>query len=353
MVNNAITMRLTLTTCWICLCTLAASAQHSNSGITVTQGATLYIGPGTSVTVDEGDVHVHEGATLVNNGKLSIARDFIVDGTLQTTLGGSATQPLHGTITVAGDAEYHGSLAVALARGADFRQPQDFTLVNFSNGFGRLTARQLPGARWSANHSDTTLIVRLGGNANSPASDSFALQLDAAPLDGKVLIDWVTYFDSRSHSYAIERIDPQLGWRTIGHVASLGADTEAAYYSTIDSDLPAGEEIIRYRLRLEDASGAWYYSPVVSVYVGTTPQLRVFPNPASGSHVSVIGLDLQRSLVEIRLLSTDGRLLQRYAPSPPGRQLLELPAQLVAGQYVVDVIYADGFRQNTSLLKVR
>ena len=320
--------------------------------IYVGPGSSLTIGPGSHVTVPGGDVHIAEGALLVNDGTLDIGRDLIVDGALQTTLGGSDADPRHGRIYVAGDAEYRGSLSVALARGASFREPQDFTLVTFAAGFGQLAARQLPGARWRAQHRERELVVSIAG-PSAEAPERFAIEIDAAPLDSLVVVDWVVWADTRTHWYAVERYDAALGWLELGRLDRIQGDIEAAYYSSVDNDLPAGEDIVRYRVRLVDESGAWRYSEEVAVYIGREQPLRVFPNPVAGTQARVLGLDTRRTLTGLRLVAMDGRTLQTYAPDPSELYVLELPAAAAAGTYVIEAMYADGFRQNASLVVIR
>lgn len=329
-----------------------AQNQAAEAGIIVGPGSSLTIGRGVEVSVTGGDMHVQKGALLVQNGQLYVGGDLIVDGTLQTTLGGTDEHPEYGRITVAGEAEYRGSLAVALARGASFQKPQDFTLATFTTGFGTLTARQLPGARWSAQHRDSSLVVQLkGGDSNS--AEEFKFEIDAAPLDQKVIIDWVAYFDDRSEVYVVERYEAEAGWVERGRVTRVAEETSAAYYSTVDSDLPKHQSVLRYRVRLVDAQGAWHYSEQVAVYIGQDSKLRVFPNPVVGTQARVLGFDESRKLKMLRLLGTDGRVVHHYPASNQPMQLIEIPPQLVSGGYIIEVLYEDGFRQNTQVVVVR
>ncbi len=321
-------------------------------GITVGPGSSLTIGPGSQVSVLGGDVHVQEGGLLVNQGDLNVGRDLIIDGTLQTTISGNANAPSHGRITVAGDAEYRGSLSVALARGSSFVKPQDFTLVTYAAGFGELAARKLPGARWSSQHRESELVVSLLGES-APAPERFALEIDAAPLDDRIVIDWIVYFDQRTDFYAVERYDPVQGWRELGKLARLTGDVEAAYYSSVDQDLPKGQSIVRYRLRLTDSTGAWHYSEDVNVYIGREQKLRVFPNPVTGTQVRLLGLDPARKLHSLRLLAADGSLLQAFPVEHQDLYILEIPAATTSGSYFINAEYTDGFSQNATLVVLR
>jgi len=316
-------------------------------------GSVFTVGPGSQVIVDQGDVHVLEGGTLRNQGELHVGRDLIVDGQLETLLGGSPESPRHGTVHVAGDAEYHGTLAVALARGAYFQQEQDFTIATYANGFGTLTASELPGANWSSAHRERELVVRLEGRAANEA-EHFGIDLDAAFLDGRVLVDWVAHFDQRTALYSVERYNESTqDWMALGEVQRLSGDVAAAYYSTVDDQLPTDQRVARYRIRLDDSQGTWNYSSEVLVDLGVAQQLRVFPNPVTGGQVQLLGVDHERGLTSLRLIGEDGRQLREYPTEPQQRHLLELPGQLVAGTYIVELVYADGVSTAAPLVVVR
>lgn len=336
-----------------CLAHIPANAQQQDfPGLVVGAGSILSVGENAILSVMDGDVYVEEGATLINDGQINVGRDLIIDGSLQTTLGGTSDRPLHGRIHVAGDAEYRGTLAIALARGAHFQKPQDFTINTYSAGFGTLAARQLPGARWSSSHRDSALVVSLNGfDGNAP--EKFAVELDAALLNEKVVIDWIAYFDERSDRYTVERFTASGTWQALGSVDRVQQQTSAAYYSTVDDDLPAGEQVMRYRIRLEDQTGYWTYSEEVLVELSLSPKLRVFPNPVSGPQVRLLGIDQARELSSLLLTDAKGSVLRSYPVNMQDLYVLELPTNTAAGAHAIQVMYTDGTHQSAQLIIVK
>jgi len=325
---------------------------HDNPGLFVGPGATFTVGSGSAVTVIGGDVYVAEGATLVNHGNLNVGQDLIVDGTLQTMLAGNDQEPEHGRIQVAGEAEYRGSLVVAKARGSNFTKKQDFVLATYTTGFGTLTARELPGARWTSEHRESELVVHLMEN-DATSENVFGIELDVALLEDRILVDWVVHFDDRTTRYVVERFDLDEGWTDLGEIPGLSEEAESAYFSSIDNDIPSKQQVLRYRVRLEDNNGMWHYSDEALVAVGEAPELRVFPNPVSGEFVQLLGVDQNRELASLRLISSQGQLLRNYDVVAQDMHVLELPSDILGAVHFIEVSYADGGKQSCQVVVVR
>ncbi len=335
-----------------CSSTLLLAQSGDQLGLYIGPGSTLTVGKGSTITILSGDVLVDEGARLVNHGTIDIEQDLIVDGTLQTMLQGDDLQPEHGYISVGGEAEYRGSLVVAKARGSNFTEKKDFVLASYTTGFGTLTAKELPGSAWVSEHRESELVVRLTSRASS-AEEIFAVELDAALLENRVLVDWVVHHDFRSTNYVVERYDRDLGWKDLGEIPGLSEEAEMAYFSSIDNDVPTEQQVLRYRIRLEDENGMWHYSEEALVVVGEAPELRVFPNPATGQYVQLLGVDNQRELASLRLLSMKGQVLRDYPVAEQDIHVLELPGDILGAVHVVEVSYADGGSHSCQIVVVR
>jgi len=337
----------------LCLAGLSVQAQIDEPpGLYVGPGSTFTIGEGSSVSVITGDVHVSEGATLVNHGNLNVGQDLIVDGVLRTMLRGNDENAAHGRIDVNGEAEYRGSLVVAKARGSHFVKKQDFVLATYTTGFGELTAKELPGAAWVSEHREQELVVHLT-EREAGSEEVFSIELDAALLEDRILIDWVVYHDYRSTNYVVERYDHEDGWKDLGEIPGLSEEAETAYFSTIDNEVPTNQQVLRYRIRLEDENGMWQYSKEALVAVGKAPALRVFPNPVTGQHVQLLGVDEQRELASLRLISTQGQVLRNYPTVHQNIHVLELPVDILGAVHFVEVTYTDGGRESCQVVVVR
>ena len=321
-------------------------------GITVGPGSVFTVGVGSHVATVDADVHVMEGGALVHQGELFVGRDLTIEGELRTVIGGDDAAPAHGRIYVGGRSAYWGTLAVALARDARFTEARDFVLATQTRADGQLAASQLPGARWTSRHSDETFLVRLGEVAGLP--DDFSLAVDGARDEDQVVIDWVAYADARSLSYHVERYYAEGDWRQVGEVASVGAETRAAYYSTKDRNLPADPQTLRYRIRLADESGTWHYSEEVLIDLGRSPRLVAFPNPARpGGRVRLLGVDTERGPERLRLMGVDGRVLADEPLAPGDALEIALSDVLPAGSYALELTYADGESQSVGIFVVQ
>ena len=338
---------------------LAKAQQNERypDGITVTDGATLTIGEGSVVTVVGGDVHIEEGGVLHHEGQLHVGRDLLLEGQLQTVLSGSDEAPRHGEIFVAGEAEYRGSLVVACTdEGAFQATDRDYPLVHYVAGFGALRPDLLPGARWSAEHRDRELVVRLQAGAQA-APERFDLALDGA-FDAErqvVSLAWLVRNDKRSTHHVVERFDPATGtWLALTEIGALAATYASAQYSATDLNPPREQRVVRYRVRLYEDHKPWMATQELLVELNRSSQLSVFPNPITTGHFKLLGLDADREVQDLRLLSSEGKLLNVYSPGALNTSpSLELPPRTAAGTYFLQLHYRDGERQTVTLLVVR
>ncbi|MAT53724.1 MAG: hypothetical protein CMN32_04540 [Saprospirales bacterium] len=105
------------------------------------------------------------------------------------------------------------------------------------------------------------------------------LDFSARFHNGSVQLDWIAGGEENLKDYSIER-QQEGAFELIGRVAA----TEAGHYRFTDSMPPAG--ILYYRLRQNDFSGSYSYSPVVAVQVPETG-LDLSQLKAGADHLSV------------------------------------------------------------------
>jgi hypothetical protein len=132
-------------------------------------------------------------------------------------------------------------------------------------------------------------------------------------------VAWTTASEQHSAYFVIERAtDPRVGFQAVGQVAAAGTSTATHQYSLPDATAPTGV-VLYYRLRQVDLDGREHLSPVATLAAaGLLEGFALYPNPASGSSVS---LSLPSSLAAgstVAIYSAVGQLLQQQFVSSEG-----------------------------------
>ena len=103
--------------------------------------------------------------------------------------------------------------------------------------------------------------------------------------NAKVFLNWSTATETNNSGFEIERASSattpvQEEWESIGYVQGSGTTTDLRYYSFTDEDVSAGT--YKYRLKQIDYNGAFEYSDIIEIEVGTPSQYSLeqnYPNP--------------------------------------------------------------------------
>jgi hypothetical protein len=173
----------------------------------------------------------------------------------------------------------------------------------------------------------TFTFYRSGQPGGLPVSlVSFTAQATTART---AALNWTTAAERDNAYFEIERSPDLRQFSTLGKVAGHGTtNLRQTYQFTDETPMPATNY---YRLKQVDTDGAFSYSPIRAVTVGSTDVLRVGPNPVSGE-LQITGLEPQSTL---ELTDVAGRLFYRQEPTdseatvdvhtwPPGMYLLRV-----------------------------
>ncbi|TYZ10974.1 hypothetical protein FY528_07945 [Hymenobacter lutimineralis] len=156
----------------------------------------------------------------------------------------------------------------------------------------------------------------------------------AQTQEAAVQLRWRTASETNSQRYDIERSDDGKRFEKIGEQAAQGTKTSATTYVYHDARarLHAFAHDRYYRLRQVDTDGAFSYSPVRVVTLGSASAgLALFPNPTRAA-VTLTGAVPG---APVRVSDSLGRTVATATADAAGTAHLVLPAGLAAGVYSV------------------
>ena len=155
----------------------------------------------------------------------------------------------------------------------------------------------------------------------------------AATAEGAaVRLAWATATETNSAFFEVERSTDGTTFAAIGKVAAAGSSGAYRAYALLDTKLPTAASVLYYRLRQVDHAGAYAYSPVRTLAVGSKSAngLALVPNPAR--RTTLTGAQAGASVAVYDAL---GRLVLTATADAVGTVALTLPATLPTGMYVV------------------
>lgn len=151
-----------------------------------------------------------------------------------------------------------------------------------------------PGTHASASGTDVTRSgISSGDLANSffVAGNSATNELPVSlshfnatmGSNSTVLLDWATQTEVNNQGFDIQQSTNGIDFTTIGFVPGQVNSINEVSYSYEDHALPAGTNMVYYRLKQMDFDGQFDYSAIKSVSLGATAKLQWFANPVSQS----------------------------------------------------------------------
>lgn len=152
---------------------------------------------------------------------------------------------------------------------------------------------------------------------------------NAAPFDGRVLLNWATQSEINNEMFILERSKDGREFLPIGQVPGHGTTNEWQAYQFIDQYPAKGTNY--YRLKQVDFGGDFTYSRMVSAEIERLA-VQIFPNPNNG-HFSITGIGDGDAVLVIRNLSGK-KVFEKVLLGD--RHAVTLPA-LPKGMYLVNV----------------
>jgi hypothetical protein len=163
-------------------------------------------------------------------------------------------------------------------------------------------------------------------------------------INHTVSLTWVTQQELNASRFVIERSTDGLKWETAGIVKATGNTSNTIKYSFVDMNPTDGANY--YRLKLVDLDESFEYSIIKTVQHTASKNINVYPNPVqSFVYVSV---PVSNTATTVRLLNTTGQVLQERTTN--GNTVSIPVQQYTAGTYFIQVVKADGFKQNSAIL---
>lgn len=131
-------------------------------------------------------------------------------------------------------------------------------------------------------------------------------KFEAFNMDQSVLLNWVTFSESETSGFEIERSRDGLKWEIIGFVASKsenGVSNNILEYEFLDNDVSQGTYL--YRLKEITYSNQSQISHIVRVFIGNDKEdrLEIYPNPTQ----SVINILSDLDAPSYKLMDAMGR----------------------------------------------
>ncbi|HMG93435.1 MAG TPA: T9SS type A sorting domain-containing protein [Chryseolinea sp.] len=253
--------------------------------------------------------------TVATGGSLATSNNFSIR--TQGTGLGTVGDVTHLTLTQVGSAAF----GTPIANGGTVTNPQvnrsTIPLANLTNNF-----------YWgSINGTITPLPVEL-------ISFTAALKIDIVELN------WSTASEFNNDHFTIERSTNLENFEVMATIPGNGTTKVIHRYNTLDPSPVYGRSY--YRLKQTDFDGNTTYSDMRVVdYEGPKfSVLTVYPNPLSGSKLTVVISGLKdQATVPVMIYNVQGQLVfeQTFSVDTPGtfKQEIELTDHLSSGLYII------------------
>jgi hypothetical protein len=175
------------------------------------------------------------------------------------------------------------------------------------------------------------------GATSTPAGFKL-LQFVGALSNNKPLLQWTTINDAGVAYYAIERSVDSLQFNDIGTLPSDSTGNINYTYNFTDSTPRDG--INYYRLKIQDTTAAFSYSPIVAVQPLSTT-MPVYPNPVKYGFFLVDLPDISKAS-QFRLTDLNGRVIQKITvPAGQAQLRINVPG-VIPGTY--SLLWTNGVR---------
>jgi hypothetical protein len=164
------------------------------------------------------------------------------------------------------------------------------------------------------------------------------LPIDLLSFTGEVMnetvaLNWVTTAERNNAKFIVERSVNASDWEAIGEVAGKGNTTSISNYSF--TDYTPLNSAAYYRLRQVDFNGAFTYSNVIDVQVGTqSASVGIMPNPFDDA---LIITSNTKGNMDISIHDMLGRLLYHSNQNNSEDGSLRIQPDLTSGAYIVTV----------------
>lgn len=162
----------------------------------------------------------------------------------------------------------------------------------------------------------------------------------ANKIEEGIMLNWATATEKNNDYFTIERSSDAINWVVVDQVKGAGNSDIAIEYSY--NDLKAGNGVNYYRLKQTDFNGRSVYSNLLTVdNSSSTIETSIYPNPATGSAVTIRVATPSQETIEAEIFNTLGQKLSSYT-IPAGNGLInytiELPVSASGEMFLVNIL---------------
>lgn len=169
------------------------------------------------------------------------------------------------------------------------------------------------------------------------------LNFNAQKQENGVMLDWQTTEETNSERFEIQYSTDGEQWREIGRVNATGDSRTLQRYTYMHTN-PAPRDNL-YRMKMVDRDATFAMSRIVSVNMNGTPDLNVYPNPATNS----VSATSEQAIIGYRLVSPAGKIVSQNSRIRTTH--LELGnISVPAGLYVLTLNFENGGIENRKLV---
>lgn len=181
--------------------------------------------------------------------------------------------------------------------------------------------------------TDDFIIAELYGRCYSILPVSW-LSFEGSIQRSQILLNWKTAAEFGNKKFVIEKKIANY-WNSIGEIAGAGLSNNISNYSFTDNNPFFGNNT--YRIRQVNNDGTVSYSKTLNLIYSRSAGISIYPNPAS----SFLHIQSSYPLHEVQLMSTDGKMIERYQAGDNTSLSIQLK-NVVRGVYILKLISADG-----------
>ena len=175
---------------------------------------------------------------------------------------------------------------------------------------------------------------------NSPTFCTSGLSIDVEVMNSNdaVRVEWIVEDQSEVMIYTIEHSVDGLNFDPVGLVVDEMMNQDGMnYYEYIHEEPKQGRNY--YRVKVTDNAGESGYSQIAEAIIyGESKLMLIYPNPVQDQMVLEL-FETYDGMVEIRLISVEGKILNRLEVSADTKRIPMSMSNYPAGTYMIQVRY--------------
>jgi hypothetical protein len=149
---------------------------------------------------------------------------------------------------------------------------------------------------------------------------------NANKIENGIMLNWATASEKNNDYFTIERSNDATNWEVVEHITGAGNSDLTNEYSF--SDLQPFNGVNYYRLKQTDFNGRSVYSTILTVdNSSNTIETSIYPNPATGSTITVRVASPSQEIIEVEIFNTLGQRLKSET-IPAGNGLINYTINL-------------------------